>query len=250
MVAERWDTPTLPGAPALMPSCHSLLLLLSGLSWGCRKLLGGDGVYSSEQGPGARPRSLLTRVSVQTGCPWGGGAGAVVHMSCDWHGRLCRGTRGTEGGTAAPAALRRQVRDFAPIGKAGPPAGNKNTRRGVTSGNAYPRSRSSPIALSCYPPLPCPAPAPQGTPAQGWECATPSVQTDGEQPPSARRSHPQGGTETCPVTAGKHSPSGRQSHHQPACPLPFPQLVGFLENQLPESPSNWVLPSAALQTNP
>lgn len=178
---------------------------------------GGDGVSSSEQGPGARPWSPLTRVSVQTGCPWGGGAGAVVHMGCDRHGRLCRDTRGTEGGgTAAPAALRRQVRYFAPIGKAGPPAGNKNTRRGVTSGNAHPRSRSSRTALSCYSPTPLPGPCAPGDPSPGVGMCHPLSADRWGTVTSARRSHPRGRNRNLPRNGMETLPAGA-AEPPPAC---------------------------------
>lgn len=154
------------------------------------------------------------------------------------HHRLQRGTEGWGRG-AIPAALRRQARDFTPIVKARPPGGNRNTWRGVASGNAHPGSWSSPAALFCRP-LPGPCAPRYPSPGVGT-CHSPGAASADRQGTAP----PWGGTETCPVMAGKRSPLGRQSHHQPACPSPVLQLVGN-----PEGPRNWILPRAALQTNP
>lgn len=159
------------------------------------------------------------------------------------HG-LCWSTGSTELGAVVPAAVHRQARDFSSISKSGPPGGNKTTRSAVTCGNAHPSSWSSPSSLSCA------SPAPRGTPAQGWECALPgAASTDrwGTAPLCSEQTIP-GGTETCPVLAGKRSCHG--STAATSLPIPRPSHSWFLENQLPDSPRNWILPSAALQTNP
>lgn len=137
------------------------------------------------------------------------------------HG-LCWATGSTELGTAVPAALHRQARDFSSMGKSEPPGGNKTTRSAVTCGNAHPSSCSSPSSLSCTSPEPGAGNVPfLGLPAQ----------TGGEQPHSAPSRQSQ--EEPKPARAG----SCHGSTAATSLPVPRPSHSWFLENQLPDRQS-------------